>query len=89
MIRFDSIYVQQFNVNIGTISHNYPFVHRYLKNLYWNVKGVEETTDFKHIKENYSKSHSDINPKAITPLGPVPDIEPWTAQDHPWRRSWK
>ncbi|MCJ1378290.1 hypothetical protein MMC17_001387 [Xylographa soralifera] len=89
LIRFDAIYVQHFKVNMGTIRHNYPFAHRYLKNLYWNVTGVKETTDFRHIKENYSKSHSDINPKAITPLGPVPDIEHWTEEDEAWRRSWK
>lgn len=23
----------------------------------------------------YTKSHYDINPKAITPMGPIPDIE--------------
>jgi glutathionyl-hydroquinone reductase len=39
------------------------------------VPGFKETTDFKHIKENYTKSHDDINPKAITPRGPYPDIE--------------
>ncbi|MCJ1397287.1 hypothetical protein MMC11_000479 [Xylographa trunciseda] len=87
LIRFDTIYVQHFKVNIGTIRHNYPSVHRYLKNLYWNVEGVKETTDFRHIKENYSKSHSDINPKAITPLGPLPDIESWTEKDESWRRK--
>jgi hypothetical protein len=43
--------------------------------LYWNVKGFKETTDFKHIKENYTKSHADVNPKAITPMGPYPHIE--------------
>jgi hypothetical protein len=46
-----------------------------LKNLYWNVQGFRETTDFKHIKENYTKSHGDINPLSITPLGPWPDVE--------------
>jgi glutathionyl-hydroquinone reductase len=46
-----------------------------LKNLYWNVQGFRETTDFRHIKENYTKSHYDINPKGITPRGPYPDVE--------------
>ncbi|KAJ4006332.1 hypothetical protein NW766_010408 [Fusarium irregulare] len=31
--------------------------------------------DVVHIKENYTKSHYDINPRAITPLGPFPHIE--------------
>ncbi|EXJ96355.1 glutathione S-transferase [Capronia coronata CBS 617.96] len=75
LIRFDTVYVQHFKCNLGTIRHDYPQLNNYLKNLYWNVKGFKETTDFKHIKENYTKSHYDINPKAITPRGPYPDIE--------------
>lgn len=47
---------------------------------YWNVSGIRETTDFKHIKENYSKNHPDINPRAISPM-PVPDFEPWTGEE--------
>ncbi|RFU34192.1 hypothetical protein B7463_g2170, partial [Scytalidium lignicola] len=75
IVRFDTIYVQHFKCNLGTIRHNYPVINNWLKNLYWNVPGFNETTDFKHIKENYSKSHGDINPKAITPMGPIPDVE--------------
>ncbi|KAI0006974.1 glutathione S-transferase [Xylariaceae sp. FL0662B] len=74
-IRFDVVYVQHFKCNLGTIRGNYPVIHEWLKNLYWNVKGFRETTNFKHIKENYTKSHDKINPLAITPLGPYPDIE--------------
>ncbi|KAI1263889.1 glutathione S-transferase [Xylariaceae sp. FL1019] len=74
-IRFDVVYVQHFKCNLGTIRGNYPFIHEWLKNLYWNVPGFKETTNFKHIKENYTKSHSSINPLAITPLGPFPDID--------------
>ena len=43
--------------------------------LYESIPGFKETTNFKHIKENYTKSHSGINPKAITPMGPYPDVE--------------
>jgi glutathionyl-hydroquinone reductase len=75
IIRFDTVYVQHFKCNLGTIRHDYPQLNNWLKNLYWNVKGFMETTDFKHIKENYTKSHFDINPKAITPMGPWPDVE--------------
>ena len=75
LIRFDAVYVQHFKCNLGTIRHDYPLLNNYLKNLYWNVKGFKETTDFKHIKENYTKSHDDINPKHITPMGPWPDVE--------------
>ncbi|KAI5456891.1 glutathione S-transferase [Mariannaea sp. PMI_226] len=75
IIRFDAAYVQHFKCNLGTIRGTYPVIHEWLKNLYWNVKGFRETTDFRHIKENYTKSHYNINPLAITPLGPFPDIE--------------
>ncbi|KAJ9640268.1 hypothetical protein H2204_003493 [Knufia peltigerae] len=75
LIRFDTVYVQHFKCNLGTIRHDYPQLNNYLKNLYWNVPGFKETTDFRHIKENYTKSHHDINPKAITPMGPFPDVE--------------
>ncbi|ODQ54096.1 glutathione S-transferase omega-like 2 [Saitoella complicata NRRL Y-17804] len=75
LIRFDTVYVQHFKCNLGTIRHDYPWLNNWMRNLYWNVEGFKETTDFKHIKENYTKSHYDINPKAITPMGPIPDVE--------------
>lgn len=75
VVRFDTVYVQHFKCNLGTIRHDYPQINNWLKNLYWNVAGFRETTDFKHIKENYTKSHADINPLAITPLGPWPEVE--------------
>jgi putative glutathione S-transferase len=62
----------------------YPYLNRWLKNFYRNIAGVEETTNFKHIKEDYSKSHEDINPKSITPLDPEPEVEPWTEEDDAW-----
>ncbi|PMD27586.1 glutathione S-transferas-like protein [Hyaloscypha hepaticicola] len=81
LIRFDTVYVQHFKCNLGTIRHNYPLLNEWMKNLYWNVPGFKETTDFRHIKENYTKSHADINPKAITPMGPIPDIESGLEKD--------
>lgn len=54
LIRFDTAYVQHFKCNLGTIRSNYPLLNNWLKNLYWNVPGFKETTDFKHIKESVS-----------------------------------
>lgn len=51
-IRFDTVYVQHFKCNLGTIRHDYPVINAWMRNLYWNVKGFKESTDFKHIKEN-------------------------------------
>ncbi|KAA6416063.1 MAG: glutathione s-transferase gst3 [Lasallia pustulata] len=87
LVRFETIYVQHFKLTTGTIRHNYPFLNRFLKNMYWNVKVVRETTNFRHIKENYSKSHVDVNPKSITPLGPFPEVEEWTEKDEKWRKG--
>jgi putative glutathione S-transferase len=44
--------------------------------LYWNHEAFGSTTEFTHIKKHYTKSHAQINPFAITPVGPVPDILP-------------
>ncbi|KAI9837439.1 MAG: hypothetical protein M1837_002961 [Sclerophora amabilis] len=80
-VRFDVVYVQHFKCNLGMVRSHYPLLNRWMKNLYWNVPGFKETTNFKHIKENYTKSHPGINPKEITPIGPVPDIEEITKNE--------
>ncbi|KAK0610661.1 glutathione S-transferase Gst3, variant [Bombardia bombarda] len=75
LIRFDVVYVQHFKCNLGMIRHDYPQIQNWLSNLYYNVRGFKETTDFKSIKENYTKMNADINPSGITPMGPYPDVE--------------
>jgi putative glutathione S-transferase len=52
VVRFDTVYVQHFKTNLGTIRHDYPVLNNWLKHLYHNVEGCRESTDFKHIKEN-------------------------------------
>lgn len=54
IVRFDTVYVQHFKTNLGMIRHDYPVLNNWLKNLYWNVEGFKESTDFQHIKENVS-----------------------------------
>jgi len=75
LIRFDTVYVQHFKCNLGMIRYSYPVLHNWLKYMYWEHPEYRNTTDFRHIKENYTKSHTDINPKAITPVGPWPNID--------------
>ncbi|KAL4865908.1 hypothetical protein BDV12DRAFT_210789 [Aspergillus spectabilis] len=84
LIRFDTVYVQHFKCNLGTIRHDYSTLSNWVKGVYWGVEAARDTTDFRHIKENYTKSHYDINPKAITPLGPFPDVEEGVERD--WAR---
>ncbi|KAH0562332.1 hypothetical protein GP486_002975 [Trichoglossum hirsutum] len=76
IVRFDVCYVQHFKTNFRDIRSGYPAIHRWLRKLYWDIPAFHDTTQFEHIKKHYTKSHTQINPFGITPLGPVPDILP-------------
>ncbi|TGJ86885.1 hypothetical protein E0Z10_g1896 [Xylaria hypoxylon] len=79
LIRFDPVYVQHFKCNIRDIRSGYPLVHKWLRNLYWtqpSAAAFQDTTNFLHIKNHYTKSHTQINPHSITPVGPLPDVLP-------------
>ena len=78
LVRFDPVYVQHFKCNIRDIRSGYPRLHAWMRNLYWGELGFAfgATTDFDHIKWHYMRSHTNINPKSITPLGPLPHILP-------------
>ncbi|KAI1142128.1 glutathione S-transferase [Hypoxylon sp. FL0543] len=76
LVRFDPVYVQHFKCNVRDIRSGYPHLHKYTRNLYWNHAAFKEPTNFLHIKNHYTRSHTQINPHSITPLGPVPDILP-------------
>ncbi|KAJ1333554.1 glutathionyl-hydroquinone reductase [Microdochium nivale] len=78
IIRFDPVYVQHFKCNIRDIRSGYPALHRWMRELYWNHPSgaFRETTNFLHIKNHYTRSHTHINPHSITPVGPLPDILP-------------
>ena len=68
--------MQHFKCNVRDIRSGYPRLHAWLRNLYWNQPAFRDTTNFLHIKRHYTRSHPQINPHAITPLGPVPDALP-------------
>jgi glutathionyl-hydroquinone reductase len=74
IVRFDAVYHQHFKCNIREIRSGYPAIHKWLRNLYWNVPAFGSTTQFEHIKKHYTKSHKQINQFSITPVGPIPDI---------------
>lgn len=78
IIRFDVVYVQHFKCNLRDIRSGYPAIHAWMRNLYWNFPDSfgEGTTEFTHIKCHYTRSHQQINPFGITPVGPVPDVLP-------------
>ncbi|KAF1993210.1 hypothetical protein P154DRAFT_583034 [Amniculicola lignicola CBS 123094] len=74
IVRFDAVYVQHFKTNIRDIRSGYPHLHKWLRHLYWDYPAFKDTTEFEHIKYHYTKSHAQINPFAVTPVGPLPDI---------------
>jgi putative glutathione S-transferase len=76
IIRFDQVYVQHFNCNIGLICSDFPYLHDWVRDIYWNCPLVKDIVSFDHIKLRYTKSHPGINPHHNTPLGPVPHILP-------------
>jgi len=76
LIRFDPVYVQHFKCNIRDIRSGYPNIHLWMRNLYWRVPAFKDTTQMEHIKWHYTRSHNNINPLGITPLGPLPDVLP-------------
>jgi putative glutathione S-transferase len=69
LLRFDLAYVGHFKCNLRRLV-DYPNLWNYVKELY-QVPGVAETCNFKHIKNHYYMSHGGINPTRIVPLGPI------------------
>lgn len=72
LVRFDPVYVGHFKCNIRQIA-DYPALSAYLRDLY-QVEGVAETVDMRHIKHHYYRSHKTINPTGVVPVGPALDL---------------
>ncbi len=72
LVRFDPVYVGHFKCNLRRIA-DYPNLSGYLRDLY-QTPGVAGTVDFDHIKRHYYRTHGDINPTRIVPLGPAMDL---------------
>jgi len=68
LVRFDAVYVGHFKCNKKRIA-DYPNIWGYLKELY-QIPGIADTVDMKHIKSHYYASHTMINATAVVPLGP-------------------
>jgi putative glutathione S-transferase len=72
LLRFDPVYVGHFKCNLRRIA-DYPNLSGYLRDLY-QVPGIAETVDMRHIKGHYYESHRTINPTGIVPVGPQIDL---------------
>lgn len=73
LVRFDPVYVGHFKCNLRRIA-DYPNLSNYLRELY-QVPGVAETVDMRHIKAHYYGSHATINPTRIVPVGPELELD--------------
>ncbi len=68
LFRFDPVYHGHFKCNRRRLV-DYPSLWAYARELY-QVPGVAETVDFRHIVEHYHRSHESVNPHRIVPIGP-------------------
>jgi glutathionyl-hydroquinone reductase len=73
LVRFDAVYVGHFKCNLKRIV-DYPNIWNYLKEIY-QMPGVAETVNMRHIKEHYYRSHTFINPTQVVPKGPIINFE--------------
>jgi len=72
LVRFDAVYHGHFKCNLRRLV-DYPNLWAYTRELYqW--PGVAASVDLDHIKRHYYRSHPDINPTGIVPLGPELDF---------------
>lgn len=72
LLRFDLVYYSHFKCNRKRVQ-DYPNLWNYLKELY-QIPGVSESCNFRHIKTHYYWSHTAINPHRIVPVGPDIDF---------------
>jgi len=73
LVRFDPVYVGHFKCNLHRLI-DYPNLWAYTRDLY-QIPGVAETCDFKHIKHHYYESHDHVNPTGVVPAGPALDFD--------------
>ena len=72
LVRFDAVYYGHFKCNLRRLV-DFPHLWGYTRELY-QMPGVAATVDLEHIKEHYYRSHAQINPTGIVPVGPILDF---------------
>lgn len=73
LVRFDAVYHGHFKCNVRRIA-DYEHLHGYLRDLF-QTPGFGDTVNFDHIKRHYYKTHGNINPTRIVPIGPEQDLQ--------------
>jgi len=74
LYRFDAVYHTHFNCNVRRLV-DFEHLWAYARDVY-ATPGVAATCDLDHVTAHYYRSHDDINPTGLVPLGPEFD---WTA----------
>lgn len=69
LVRFDPVYHGHFKCNWRRVI-DYPRVHALMQRVA-DLPGVAATIDLDQIKTHYYRSHPDINPTRIVPIGPA------------------
>ncbi len=69
LLRFDPVYYVFFKCNIRHL-WDYEYLQAYLKNIY-DHGNIKDTCNLEHIKHHYYRSHPQINPSGIVPVGPI------------------
>ncbi len=72
LIRFDPVYVGHFKCNLRRLA-DYPNLWGYTRELA-QIPGIAGTISMDHIKAHYFRSHPNLHPSGVVPLGPVLDI---------------
>jgi len=69
LVRFDEVYVVYFKCNKCFLHIRYPNLFNFTKEIY-QMPGVSETVNMKHIKTHYFSSHANLNYYGVIPKGP-------------------
>ena len=72
LVRFDAVYHTHFKCNLRRIV-DLSNLWAYARDLYQTGE-VAATVDLEHIKLHYYKSHSELNPTGLVPVGPEIDF---------------
>lgn len=73
LFRFDTVYHGHFKCNRRRLI-DYKNLWDYTRMIY-QIPGIKETCDLNHIKTHYYRSHPNLNPSGIIPLGPDIDLD--------------
>lgn len=73
LYRFDPVYSVHFKCNLRRIV-DYPNLFGFLRDIY-QLPGIAETSNLRHVKEHYYQSHPFVNPSRIVPIGPEVDLD--------------